>query len=85
MGSCLAEGTWPNEGVRQQCMLAVCSLLLYLQGRLQGKLPVLNGFIVHGGGRASIFELLGKCLKVGTVAGIWVRQSSEAMALLPCC
>lgn len=67
MGSYLAKGTRPNEGVQRQHILAVCSCLLYLQGRLQLKLLVLNGRIVNGCGRASIFKLLGKCLKVGIV------------------
>lgn len=67
-GSYLAEGTRPNEGVQLQPMLAVCFCPLYLQGRLQLKLLTLNGCIVKGRGSASIFKLVGKCLKVGIVA-----------------
>lgn len=66
-GSYLAKGTRPNERVPLQHVLTVCSCLLYLQGRLQFKLLALNGRIVNGCGRASIFKRLGKCLKVGIV------------------
>ena len=74
------------KGYNSSIMLAVCSLLLYLQGRLQGKSPALKGCIVNGGGRASIFKLLGKCLKVGTVAGIlgqtvWQSDGSACPAV----
>lgn len=47
---------------------------------LQGELPGLNGHIVNGRGSAAIFKLSRKCLKVGIVPRIWVRQPTKATA-----